>query len=250
VVNELGDKAILEVENYGESELAQRYGVTRYPAIFVDDVLVATPKDFGFYGGREGEGQGRYAPITQAASHERFRTDLRRAIELVAAGKRDEALALAPSAAEPPLPPLPAAVTLTTLDGRTLGREALAGKIVVVEHWATWCPPCRGTLSWLGELAAKHPDRLAVLAVAVESNVEDVRAASTQLAGSAPVLWAMSTPELETAFGAVTAVPTLRVYDGTGKAVAAHFGATPGLHAALEAQLAPLLAAAESSGGD
>jgi len=36
------------VENYGESELAKRFGVTRYPAIFVDDVLVATPNDFGF----------------------------------------------------------------------------------------------------------------------------------------------------------------------------------------------------------
>ena len=46
------------VENYGESELAKRFGVTRYPAIFVDDVLVATPKDFGFYGKGEGEESG------------------------------------------------------------------------------------------------------------------------------------------------------------------------------------------------
>ena len=45
-----GGQARFVVENYGESELAKRFGVTRYPAIFVDDVLVATPSDFGFYG--------------------------------------------------------------------------------------------------------------------------------------------------------------------------------------------------------
>ena len=47
-------------ENYGDSDLARRFGVTRYPAIFVDDILVATPKDFGFYGKGEGAEGGRY----------------------------------------------------------------------------------------------------------------------------------------------------------------------------------------------
>ena len=39
--------------------------MTRYPAIFVDDVLVATPKDFGFYGKGEGKADGRYAPLEE-----------------------------------------------------------------------------------------------------------------------------------------------------------------------------------------
>ena len=68
-----GGRARFVVENYGESELARRFGVKRYPAIFVDDLLVATPKDFGFYGKGEGEGGGRYAPLKSAASHERLR---------------------------------------------------------------------------------------------------------------------------------------------------------------------------------
>ena len=51
------------VENYGDSELAKRFGVKRYPAIFVDDVLVATPKDFGWFGTGEGKDEGRYAPL-------------------------------------------------------------------------------------------------------------------------------------------------------------------------------------------
>ena len=246
MVRELGDSARLVIENYGESELARRYGVTRYPAIFVDDVLVATPKDFGFYGGREGSGEGRYAPINKAESQERFRADLERSIELVLAGRKDAARALAPDAAEPALPPLPAELSFVTLDGRKLGRRDLAGKVVVVEHWATWCPPCRSTLGWLSELAGKHPESLAVVAIAVESHEEDVEAFGRQLGNR--VLWTMDTPALEKAFGAVTAVPTLRVFDREGRLAAAHFGAPPDLHAQLEAHLAPLLEAAGSPG--
>ena len=55
--------------------------MTRYPAIFVGDVLVATPKDFGFYGTGEGSGGGRYAPLRSEKAHERFRRDLARMIE-------------------------------------------------------------------------------------------------------------------------------------------------------------------------
>ena len=61
------------VENYGDSPLAKRFGVTRYPAIFVDDVLVAKPKDFGFYGKGEGAGDGRYTPLKSAQAHQRLR---------------------------------------------------------------------------------------------------------------------------------------------------------------------------------
>ena len=71
-----GGAARFVAENYGESELARRFGVTRYPALFVDDVLVATPKDFGFYGKGEGGGEGRYTPLKSAASHDRLRADV------------------------------------------------------------------------------------------------------------------------------------------------------------------------------
>ena len=69
----------------------------RYPAIFVDEVLVATPKDFGWYGKGEGEGEGRYAPLKSAQSHERFRGDLGKIVRLVLAGRTADARAAAPS---------------------------------------------------------------------------------------------------------------------------------------------------------
>lgn len=232
-----GRQARFVVENYGESELAKRFGVTRYPAIFVDDVLVATPSDFGFYGKARGAAGGRYAPLKSAASHERFRADLTRMIDLVLAGRKEAARAAAAPARSEGVAALPA-VTITDLDGKTLSRADLAGRPVLVELWATWCPPCRGTLSWLGELKQRHGDRLAVVAVAVESPEADVRKLATEL--GLPLVWTMGTPELVRAFGDVSAVPTLLLFDAEGRAAGAFYGAPPGLHAEAEARLAAL----------
>ena len=238
MVQEFGGRARFKAENYGDSELAKRFGVKRYPAIFVDDVLVATPKDFGFYGKGEGEGKGRYAPVKSAESHERFRKDLSRMIDLILAGRKDAARAEAPPAESKEIAALPA-VRITDLDGKTLSREVLAGRVVLVELWATWCPPCRGTLVWLGELKKRHGDRVAVVAIAVESEEADVRKLAGEL--KLPFVWTMGTPEMVRAFGDVSAVPTLLVFDPEGRTAGAFYGAPPGLHAEAEAKLASLL---------
>jgi thiol-disulfide isomerase/thioredoxin len=213
-------------------------GVTRYPVTFVNDVLVATPKDFGFYGKGEGQGEGRYAPIKSAASQERFRNDLSRVIELLLAGRRDDAAAAAarPEAGEVAAFP---AVALTDIEGRPVTREQLAGRPVLVEFWATWCPPCRGTLGWLGDLQRRHGDRLAVLAIALESDEADVRKVASQ--AGAPIRWVLGTPDLARAFGDVSAMPTLLLFDAQGRAAGSLLGAPPGLHAEVEAKLQPLL---------
>ena len=101
MVQGFGGEARFVAENYGDSELAKRFGVKRYPAIFVDDVLVATPKDFGWFGKGEGKDEGRYAPLKSAASHERFRADLARMLQLVLAGETASARAQAASPVDP-----------------------------------------------------------------------------------------------------------------------------------------------------
>jgi thiol-disulfide isomerase/thioredoxin len=237
VVQEFGGQARFVVENYGESELAKRFGVDRYPAIFVDDVLVATPSDFGFYGKAKGAAEGRYAPIKSAASHERFRADLSRMIGLILSGNKETARAQAAPARSEGIAALPS-VTITDLDGKTLSRADLAGRPVLVELWATWCPPCRGTLTWLGELKKRHGDRLAIVAIAVESPEAEVRKLTAEL--GLPFVWTMGTPEVVRAFGDVSAVPTLLLFDAEGRAAGTFFGAPPGLHAEAEAKLAAL----------
>lgn len=130
-------------------------------------------------------------------------------------------------------------VAITTLDGKKVTRADLAGKVVLVEFWATWCPPCRGTLGWLGEVKKRYGDRLTVLAIAVESQEPDVRKLTKSL--DLPLTWAMGSPEVARAFGDISAVPTLFLFDRTGRTAGAFYGAPPELHDQAEAKVASLL---------
>src|SRR6185436_6275694 len=134
------------------------------------------------YGAGEGAKEGgRYAPLKSAAAHERLRTDIRRVIDLVLAGRSAEARALvAPAASGGEAAVLPT-FSLTDLSGKPIARSELEGRVVLVEFWATWCPPCRGTLGWLGEGPKQHGDTVAVLALALESDEENVRQLAAEL---------------------------------------------------------------------
>jgi thiol-disulfide isomerase/thioredoxin len=227
----------MKIENYGNSELAKKFGVTRYPAIFIDDILVAKPKDFGFYGKGEGSGDGKYTPWKDLNSREHFRTDLQRMLDIVVSGKKD-ALRQETNAKQTSQSTELAAMpsfTLTDLSGAPVSTKDLEGRVVLVEFWATWCPPCRSTLSWLGSLKKQYGDRLAILAVAVESDEAEVRKVVNNL--NLPLNWVMGTPEFARSFGDIAAVPTLYLFDQKGSTEAIYYGAPPELHDTAEAAI-------------
>ncbi len=232
MVAQFGGRARFVAENYGESEFAERFGVKRYPAIFVNDVLVATPKDFGFTA-QTGEGgePGRYVPLRSEASHTKFRRDLHKVISLLLAGHTAEAGAMATSSDAGEVGELPS-LSITDLAGRPLRTGDLRGRVVLMEFWATWCPPCRSTLAWLGDLQKKYGDQVAVVALALESDEADVRKLEADL--NIPIRWVMRSPEVLKAFGDVSAVPTLLIYGPDGRLAGAHYGATPTLHTEAE----------------
>ena len=231
MVQDFEGRVRFAIENFGDSALARRFGVTRYPAIFVDDILVATPKDFGFFGKGEGPDVARYAPFQSAEGHAHFRADIGRAIRLVLDGKKAEVVASSPEARA--IPRLPA-IELTDLDGKPIPSTSLAGRPVLVEFWATWCPPCCSTLAWLAQLHAKEGDRLMIVALAVDSDPEVVRKLASDHPG---IRFGLATPAIGRAFGDVSALPTLFVFGKDGSTVRTFLGAPPSLHAEVEAAL-------------
>jgi thiol-disulfide isomerase/thioredoxin len=49
--------------------------------------------------------------------------------------------------------------SLATLDGATISKAALRGKVVLLDFWASWCPPCRESLPAIAELHRKFAGR-------------------------------------------------------------------------------------------
>jgi thiol-disulfide isomerase/thioredoxin len=57
---------------------------------------------------------------------------------------------------------------LTSLDGETVDLATLRGRVVVLNFFATWCPPCRAEIPDLSRFQREHPE-VVVVGVATES---------------------------------------------------------------------------------
>jgi len=224
-------------ENFGTSKLAEQFGVKGYPAVFVDDVLVACPRDFGYF--REVQGVGRYAPWQNADNQAKFEADLTHMIDLIVAGRKDlvRPADASASASLNEIGALPK-FHLIDLSGRTLDNEQLSDRVVLVEFWATWCPPCRSTLAWLGELRRIYGDKVAILALAVESPEDQIRSVAGSLSPDLRV--AVTDASTAEAFGNITSVPTLFLFDRSGKTAQIIYGAPPDLHQRVSQLLSSL----------
>jgi len=131
-------------------------------------------------------------------------------------------------------------ITLTALDGSPLRLADTRGEVVLVDFWASWCPPCRTSFPALDALYRElHGRGLDVLAVNVDERASDADAFLATHPRAMPVF---RDPKGEAAAAfRLAAMPTSFLIDRTGRIRYTHTGYTAAVADAYRQEIAALL---------
>jgi len=155
---------------------------------------------------------------------------------------RDEASTTGPapaSTADAPAKEHAPDFTLKDLSGREVALASLRGKTVLIDFWATWCPPCEFQIPVLNEIyAAHHAQGVEILGVSVDKDGPEVVSSYTQKHGVTYTIL-LGDEALARDFGA-PGFPALVVVAPDGTIHSRHVGLVE--KAELESILAGLLA--------
>jgi thiol-disulfide isomerase/thioredoxin len=111
---------------------------------------------------------------------------------------------------------------LIALDGKPLTIAALAGKVVFLNFWATWCGPCRAEIPDLIALQDRYKGRLQIIGLNVDDEQVDIQKYVEETGINYPV--AMTSNDVRIQFGGIPALPTSFVLDTAGRVVQKHVG--------------------------
>jgi peroxiredoxin len=127
--------------------------------------------------------------------------------------------------------------TLTTLEGEDLTLSSLQGQPVVLNFWATWCPPCRAEVPALGAVSDSLEGRATVLGVDVGESAQTVSAFVAERGVSYPIV--LDTDSSTASLYGIRAFPTTYLLDENGVIVEIFTGPVtePLLHARLGAMM-------------
>lgn len=116
---------------------------------------------------------------------------------------------------------------LKTPDGKLLKLSDYKGKIVIVDFWATWCPPCRRGIPDLIEIQKEFNDELIVIGISLdqENTISQLQPFIENYNINYPVvLW---NEKVVQDYGNISAIPTSFIINKDGKIVNKIVGLIP-----------------------
>lgn len=128
---------------------------------------------------------------------------------------------------------------LLTPEGEGVRSDDFAGKVVVLNFWATWCPPCRVEIPGFIDLQEQYgEDGLRIVGISLDTDgPAAVREFAETTGINYPVI--MGDAAVVSAYGDVRTLPTTFIIDRDGRIVRSHRGYLT--KSALRRAIRPLL---------
>ncbi len=116
---------------------------------------------------------------------------------------------------------------LTSTDGKTIRLSDFRGKVVVLDFWATWCPPCKAEIPDFIRLYSQYKnDGFQMLGVSLDQGgLSDVKPFMKDYGINYPIM--MGDNQVVAAYGGIRGIPTTFVIDKKGYVRAAFEGYRP-----------------------
>lgn len=115
---------------------------------------------------------------------------------------------------------------LTNLEGKVVKLLDFRGKVVILDFWATWCPPCREGIPDFIALQEQYGDKgFQMVGISLDQGgVSVVRPFVVENGINYPVL--LTDGKVESAYGGIRGIPTTFVIDKTGNIRTKYIGFT------------------------
>ena len=115
--------------------------------------------------------------------------------------------------------------TVTDMDGKSVKLADYRGKVLVLDFWATWCPPCKAEIPGFVELQNTYgPQGLQVLGVSVDDPADQLKPFASEFKMNYPVLVGLGQDDLQDAYGPMWGIPTTFVIARDGRICRKHSG--------------------------
>ena len=147
----------------------------------------------------------------------------------------------APAIAQPDAAESLLAASFKDLNGQTQPLSQWRGKVMIVNFWATWCPPCRKEIPEFIKLQEKYGQQgLIFIGIAIDQK-DKVQAYSDEMGVNYPILLGeLEAIELSKRAGnRLSGLPYTAIIDRSGKIVGSEVGGLT--EAKLDALIKPLL---------
>ena len=114
--------------------------------------------------------------------------------------------------------------TLSDAAGKTVKLSDFKGKVVLLNFWATWCPPCRVEIPWFMEFQKVYGDRdFVVLGISLDADgwksvkpfVDEQNVTYRMMIGN---------DDITALYGGVKSLPATLIIDRSGRIASSHAG--------------------------